>query len=375
MPWGVKSLMSQRHEFCKLALKTGNFSALCKRYEISRKTGYKWLHLFQTKGYEGLCDRSRRPHRIANQVILEVEAIVVHLHAHYPRWGPRKLHALMKAEASRYDCPSLSTVARIMKRHGLVREKEQTVDHYTVDQFERPNPNDLWQMDLKDLRLPDGKKLYSVGIIDDHSRYLLRLEIQSDCKDSSVLSVWINAAREFGLPNETLTDHGPQFRGDDKYSSFFRTHLWSCDVNHTQGRVRHPQTQGKIERLWRTLNHEVLSCHNYTDINSWQHCFDEWRHIYNHVRPHQALGDIVPANRYCPSKRPYSEPDRRDRVGNIDSIYRSVSVKGQINLSGKCLEVGRGFRGSVIELRPLGTGCWHAYYRKRFIKELLVTVS
>lgn len=367
--------MSQRHEFCKLALKTGNFSALCKRYEISRKTGYKWLRIYQTKGYEGLSDRSRRPHNIPSRVSVEIEAIVFHLHAHYPRWGPRKLHALMKAEASRFDCPSLSTVARIMKRNGLVREKEQTVDHFTVDHFERPNPNDLWQMDLKECRLPNGKKYYPIGILDDHSRYLLCLEIVSDCKDVTALSVWINAARENGLPIETLTDHGSQFRCNDNNSSFFRTHLWSCDVKHTQGRVRHPQTQGKIERLWRTLNHEVLSCRNYTDLNSWQHCFDEWRHIYNHVRPHQALGDIAPASRYCPSKRPYSEPDRRVRVGKPGSIYRSVTARGQISLSGKRIAIGRGFHGSVIELRPLGTGCWHAYYRNRFIKELLVTVS
>lgn len=375
MPWGVRNLMSQKHEFCKLGLKTGNFSALCKHYEISRKTGYKWLNLYRDCGYDGLFERSRRPHSIPHRISSEIELIVVHLHHYYPRWGPRKLHTLMKAESDRFDCPSLSTVCRIMKRHGLVREKEPILDHYTVDHFERPHPNDLWQMDLKDLRLPDGQKLYSIGIIDDHSRYLLGLEIVTDSLDSSVLSVWINAARAYGLPNETLTDHGSQFRCDDTHSSLFRTYLWACDVNHTQGRVKHPQTQGKIERLWRTLNHEILSCHNYTDRNSWQQCFDEWRHIYNHVRPHQALGDIVPAERYCLSKRPYQEVDRRERVGNPDSIYRSVSPRGQISLSGKRLMVGRGFRGNVIELRPLGTGCWHAYFRNRFIKELLVTVS
>lgn len=375
MPWKVRSLLSQRHKFCKLALETSNFSALCKRYEISRKTGYKWLALYRQYGYNGLYDLSRRPHRIPNRISGEIESLLVHLHKHYPRWGPRKLHALMKSELGTAHCPSLSSVARIMKRHGLVLEKEALTEHYTVDHFERSVPNELWQMDLKELRLPGGQKVFPVGIIDDHSRYLVRLEIVTDCYDSTVLSVWINAARSYGLPDETLTDHGAQFRYDDNHSSLFRTYLWACDVKHTQGRVRHPQTQGKIERLWRTLSHEVLRCQNYTDLNSWQQCFDEWRYIYNNVRPHQSLGDVAPVKRYHASQRAYREPDLRERIGNPDSIYRLVNPSGYIRLSGKQIVIGRGFRGSVVELRPLGTGCWHAYFRNRFVKELLVTVS
>jgi hypothetical protein len=100
--------------------------------------------------------------------------MVVHLHHQYPYWGSRKLHALMKDALSADRCPSLSTVRRILKRHGLVSTKDEPVDCDTVKSFARPFPNDLWQMDWKDcLCLSNGQELYPVGILDDHSRYLV----------------------------------------------------------------------------------------------------------------------------------------------------------------------------------------------------------
>src|SRR4030043_895964 len=236
MPWKVQSLMSERHEYCQSALVQGNnFTALCKRYGISRKTGYKWLQRYLSNGYDGLSDHSCRPHRIPRRLDPELEGLIVHLHYQYPAWGPRKLHALMKNALSVDRCPSLSTVSRILKRHGLTIVREELVQYDSVDHFERPFPNDLWQMDLKDsLRLPNGQKLYPVGILDDHSRYLIRLEIVPDYRDMATLAVWINAARECGLPNETLTDHGAQFRSLDEETSAFRVHLWACGVDHTQ---------------------------------------------------------------------------------------------------------------------------------------------
>jgi transposase InsO family protein len=375
MPWKARSLMSERFEFCHLALEKGiNFSALCQHYGISRKTGYKWLSRFQSKGYEGLFDQSRRPHTIPGRLDSAIESMVVHLHYQYPRWGPRKLHALMKQHLLDVQCPSISSVVRILKRYGLSGEGSPAVQYDIVGRFERAFPNDLWQMDLKDsLKLSDGKKWYPVGIIDDHSRHLLRLDLIPDSSELNVLNVWIRAAREYGFPNETLTDHGTQFRCTDERSSRFRAYLWACEVKHTQGRVRHPQTQGKIERVWRTLKHEVLSCNDYSDAVSWQQCFDEWRNIYNNIRPHQSIGDVAPSTRYKPSLRPFREPDLTERIGRADSQYRRVQSDGRLIVSGKRHGIGSGYAGCTVELRSLNNGCWHVYFRNRFIKELLVT--
>lgn len=375
MPWRVSSIMSQRIEFCILASETGaNISVLCKAFGISRQTGYKWLKRFNDHGMDGLRDRSRRPHCSPLRADASVEAAVIALRHKYPFWGPRKLHRLLRDKLSAAQLPSIATIARILKRNGLIDVPEAPPVWPAVGRFERPCPNDLWQMDLKGpLRLPDGCKIYPVGVLDDHSRYLVGLRMIADATEGSVLDCWIAAASDYGLPAATLTDHGAQFRMVDEESSAFRVHLWACGVRHTQGRIAHPQTQGKIERFWRTLNTEVLRCHSYGDLTSWQSCFEEWRYVYNHIRPHQELGDEPPVSRYRSSERTYAEPDRRERIGKSGSQYRCVTTRGQISLGGKRFNIGRGYAGWTVEARPLGDGCWHIYFRDKFVRELILT--
>lgn len=375
MTWKVESIMSQRYEFCKLACEPGsNISALCQQFYITRRTGYKWLRRFQNEGADGLWDRSRCPHHSPDRTDAAIEVQVVALRLEYPYWGPRKLHRLLRDRLAEDQLPSIATIARILKRNGLIEAPSPKPKWPAVGRFEHPHPNDLWQMDLKaPIRLPDRRKIYPVGLLDDHSRYLLGLWILPDCSDDGVINCWIEACRQHGFPKRTLTDHGPQFRMEDDATSAFRIYLWACGVQHTQGRIAHPQTQGKIERFWRTLKTEVLSLHEYRDRTSWQNRFDEWRHQYNHIRPHQELGDEPPISRYADSKRFFVLPDRRARVGLPDSIYRSVSPKGQISLGGQRFEIGRGLAGWTVEVRPLGTGCWHVYFRHHFVREILLT--
>ena len=374
MAWKVESIMSQRHEFCKLACEPGsNISALCQQFHITRRTGYKWLHRFQDEGADGLWDRSRRPHHSPHRTDAVVEAQVVALRLKYPYWGPRKLHCLLRDWHSKDQLPSIVTIARILKRNGLIEAPSPKPKWPAIGRFEYPHPNDLWQMDLKaPIRLPDRHKIYPVGLLDDHSRYLLGLWILPDCSDDGVINCWIEACRQYGFPKRTLTDHGPQFRMEDDATSAFRVMLWACSVQHTQGRIAHPQTQGKIERFWKTLKTEVLCLHDYTDRVSWQSCFDEWRYRYNHIRPHQELGDEPPVSRYRPSERPFIAPDKRQRNGQPGSVYRNVSPRGQISLGGWRLMVGRGLAGWTVEARPLGTGCWHIYFRHHFVREILL---
>lgn len=375
MAWKLESIMSQRYEFCILAGEPGsNFSALCQQYRISRRTGYKWLERYQEEGVDGLLDRSRRPLHSPDRTDATIETQVVALRRQYPQWGPRKLHRLLRDRLGQDQLPSIATIARILKRNGLIETPPPKIKWPAVGRFEHPHPNDLWQMDLKaPIRLPDRRKIYPVGLLDDHSRYLLGLWMMPDFSADGVINCWIEATLQNGFPKRTLTDHGAQFRMEDDATSAFRTYLWACGVEHTQGRPAHPQTQGKIERFWKTLKIELLNHHDYTDRASWQSCFDEWRFRYNHIRPHQELGDEPPVSRYRPSERTFAWPDRRARLGLPDSIYRSVSPRGQISLGGQRMMIGRGLAGWTVEVRPQGTGCWHIYFRHHFVKEIILT--
>ncbi len=372
MPWKSVTIMSQRYEFCFLANEPGcNISELCRKIGISREIGYKWLRRYRENGLEGLTEQSRRPHHSPDRSSASLESAVVALRLKNPCWGPRKLRVLLKDQLSE-PLPAISTVARILKRHGLTDVTEPEPIWPAVGRFERGSPNELWQMDLKAaICLPDGHKIYPVGLLDDHSRYLLGLWMMPDCSEASVLDCWIRAAMTYGLPESTLTDHGVQFRTEDHASSAFRVYLWACGVEHTQGRVRHPQTQGKIERLWGTLKRELLSRQHYCDINSWQSSFDDWRDRYNNVRPHQELGDVPPVSRYRPSERRYVEPARHIRSGSPESQGRRVNPKGEISLNGRRITIGRGYAGWTVEIKPLGSGTWHAYFRDRFVREIV----
>jgi len=375
MPWKECNPMSERFDFCHSAQPPGtNLSALCQKFEISRSTGYKWLRRYIQEGDAGLADRSRRPHHSPTRTPAEMEAQVLDLRRQYPCWGPRKIRAVLLDRLSPERVPAVVTVARILTRCGLTRAQPPTPDWGALKRFVAPEPNHLWQMDLKaPLRLPDRRKLYPVGLLDDHSRFLLGLWLLPDQTEDSVIACWIKAAQHYGLPQYTLTDHGPQFRNLDEDTSAFRVYLWACGVGHTQGRIGHPQTQGKIERFWRTLHTEVLSRHCYADPMSWQRCLDDWRKHYNEVRPHQELGDEPPSRHYCPSVRPYVAPDRHHCVGQPDSVYRWVNPRGQISLNGQRLLVGRGLSGWMVENRPQGNGCWQAYFYHHFVREFLLT--
>lgn len=375
MPWRVKTLKEVRLLFCEEVLASkANMSSTCRVFGISRKTGYKWLNRYQSNGDKGLLDKPRRPHSSPARVSSDLEALVIDLKKQYSYWGPRKLHRLLYQKNPYAKQIGISTVGRILDRHGLVIPREEPVLHPTVGRFERATPNELWQMDIKmAMRLSDGSRQHVAGILDDHSRFVLGLWWLPDISDRSVLACWKDAARRYGLPLQTLTDHGAQFCMGDNSTSSFRIYLWACGVHHTQGRIGYPQTQGKIERFWGTFQRELTPQLKRSDPLSWPMLAERWLKQYNTLRPHESLGDLPPVSRYHKSNRIFKEPDIHARIGKKGSIYRRVSPNGQISIGGKRVMIGRGLARWVVEVRPLGNGCWHVYFRNHFLREFILT--
>lgn len=373
MPWKVRSLMSERLKFCKLAEQGLSITALCKYFEISRQTGYKWLRRYKSGGLAALEDKSRRPHTVRNKTSSATVQAIVEVRKKYAYWGARKLSAILRRERPDIVVPSLSTINRILRDEGLLKRREASVD-LSTGSFERTVANELWQMDLKGpIQLQDGSTAYLSGLIDDYSRYVLDIRALPTRHASGVIASWLSAVKTYGLPKSVLTDHGVQFRAVDEQTSAFSILLLACGVGHTQGRVKHPQTQGKIERTWRTINTECLRGKQFGSLHRLQSQLDTWRDHYNHYRPHQSLGDAVPASRYVKSERPYIEPDRYQRIGERDSEYRMVNGRGRFSLGGKRYLAGWGLSGWIVEIRPIGSGIWRVYFRGHFIREIALT--
>jgi putative transposase len=91
MPWEVCKPMDERLKFAARLLDGEKMAAVCRDFNVSRKTGYKILNRYNDIGLEGLTDRSRRPYRHANQLPVQIETLIVRLKEDKPSWGPSRL--------------------------------------------------------------------------------------------------------------------------------------------------------------------------------------------------------------------------------------------------------------------------------------------
>ena len=120
MPWKECHVVDERLRFVARLLDGEKMAALCAEFGISRKTGYKIYERYKDCGVEGLTDRSRRPHRHANQLPLAIETLIVRLKKDYPTWGAPKIRERLRRRCPDVQCPAISTVHAVLDRHGLV---------------------------------------------------------------------------------------------------------------------------------------------------------------------------------------------------------------------------------------------------------------
>ena len=212
MGW-KKDIMSQRLEFVSLALAPGaNFACVCRRFGISRRTGYKWAARFAEGGTVALADRSRRPHCSRGKTAPAMEQKIEALRWAHPSWGPRKLRRLVEREGIG-PVPAVSTFGRILKRRGLV-DTQQTVAHQPWMRFERSAPNQLWQMDFKGhFALQRGGRCHPLTVLDDCSRYVVGLEACGDERACTVQARLVRLFERHGLPEQILCDNGAPWSG------------------------------------------------------------------------------------------------------------------------------------------------------------------
>src|SRR5690349_6724573 len=120
MPWQECSKMDERLRFVARLLDGEKMAAVCREFDISRKTGYKIFNRFKDCGLDGLTDRSRRPYRQANRLPFQIEAIIVQLKREHPSWGAPKIREKLRRRCSDITLPAISTVHAVLDRHGLV---------------------------------------------------------------------------------------------------------------------------------------------------------------------------------------------------------------------------------------------------------------
>lgn len=371
MPWGSYSTMSLRKEFVVLASqKSVNLAELCRRFGISRKTGYKWLGRFGTEGVDGLEDRSRRPLSAAPRLVSSVEETITGLRAEHPAWGARKLRKLLE-NTGISPLPARSTITEVLRRNGLLDGK--AVDRQggkAWQRFEHPAPNCLWQMDFKGTVATLSGKCEPLTVLDDYSRYAVCLRAFADQKTETVTAALTDAFRMYGLPDSINVDNGSPW-GDGPGSPYTRLVVWliRLGIRVSHSRPYHPQTNGKDERFHRTLKAEVLAGRQWPGLAELQSAFDIWRRVYNLERPHEALGLDVPMSRYRPSLRPF--PERLPDIEYPNAYTCYIRDKGAFKFMGRSFKVAKSFKGYPIGVMPTTTdGVFNVFFCNQRISKI-----
>ena len=236
MPWECRTVEDQRREFVQAAMHSSNFSALCREFDIDRHTGYKWVERYTA--CEPLTDRSRRPHTSPSKTPEEIEQLILAVRADNPGWGARTIHEVL-TQQGHCNLPCVKTVNNILNRNGCI-SREESLKRQPFTRFEKEQCNVMWQTDFKgEFKMGDSKYCYPLTILDDHSRYSLKIAPRLSTANV-VIPVFTEVFQEYGLPDSILSDNGAQFAGFRKGYTQFERWLMDLDILPIHGRIKHP---------------------------------------------------------------------------------------------------------------------------------------
>jgi transposase InsO family protein len=277
-----------------------------ERFQVSPTTAQRWAGRYRTHGEAGMADRSSRPYTSPRRTPTRTERRIIKVRI-ARRWGPARIAGLLRLNPA--------TVHRVLVRYRLNRLTwTDRATGRVIRRYEHDKPGDLVHVDIKKLgNIPQGGGHKMIGrqagrktrsgagysyihtAVDDHSR-LAYSEICTDEKKETAAAFWTRAQAFFASCGITvtrvLTDNGSCYK-----SHAWRDTLAAADIVHKRTRPYRPQTNGKVERLNRTLLEEWAYARPYRSETERRDAFGDWLHAYNHHRGHTALKGRPPASR------------------------------------------------------------------------------
>ena len=223
----------------------------------------------------------------------------------------------------------------------------------SLTRFEAQLPNELWQADITAFKLASGQEVEILNQLDDHSRLFLGSDAYLRVKAADVVSSFHKAAELHGLPASLLSDNGAVFTGSYRGGKVLLEYeLKRLRIEFKNSRPYHPQTCGKVERLHQTLKRYLAKQTPAQTLSELQGQLDAFRHYYNHIRPHRAIGRRTPLQAY--SGRAKARPagaapgtyfrvreDKVDKAGKVSLRYDSRLYK---------IGLGRAHKGRAVKL-------------------------
>ena len=366
MPWSETCAMDERMRFVMAASEDeAVMSEICAEFGISRQTGYKWLSRYRAEGVEGLKERSRAPINHGLSRDEELIAATLGLRERQPTWGPKKLRRKLAERWPDIAPPASSTIGDWLRKEGLtqVRRPRRRCPPFSSPLKAADAPNAVWCADFKGwFQTGDKKRCYPLTISDAMSRYLLRCQTVARPDGAHVRPVFDAAfLASSGCRLRSVRTTGRPFASTG-VGGLSQLAVWLIKLGVRPERIDpgKPQQNGRHERMHRTLKAETASPPAAT-LAEQQRRFDDFRAVYNHERPHEALDFATPASLYRASPRAYPcvlrEPDYPD-----DCAVRRVRSNGEIKWAGDLVFVSEALIGEPVAIAETEEGEWPVRY-------------
>lgn len=365
MAWGVVTVKAQRLQFIEEHERNEeSLSELCRRFGISRKTGYKWLERFESGGVEALEDRPRAPLTTPHRLEQELERRIVETRKEHPRWGPKKLRAVLERATPTGHVPAVSTIGAVLKRNGLIVESRRKlrVPLHPLPLAPSTGPNELWCADYKGdfALLGSRQRCYPLTISDAYARYLLKSEVLLSTAHESAHVHFERAFREYGLPRRLRTDNGTPFASKAP-GGLSALSIWWIKLGIVPERIEpgEPTQNGQHERIHRTMLEAIVPPEN--TVERQQARMDRFRYEYNELRPHEALGQTPPAKHYAVSVRPYPAILKSPDYGSAFEV-RTISESGKLKWGGQQMHLTKLLGRELVGLRQQPDETWAVFF-------------
>jgi transposase InsO family protein len=264
--------------------------------DVSRASLHRWRCRYEAGGLEALRDRLRGPAPSRLPAWVEQAVIVVRLLTY---WNSKRL----AAEFSRREIYPLDhhAIDALLADLGTARA---SVHHERGPAYERSRPNELWHIDIKgpfflQRARAEFTKVWIVGLVDDHSRLLIGLQVLPRPQAAPILA-WLDDCFELcGTPLELMSDNGSPFVvWMPGVLTLFGKTLEQLRIRHIRTQVNSPWTNGKIERFWGVLQSELLDRQVFRTIEAAADGLTRFATYYNYDRLHGELDWHTPAERY-----------------------------------------------------------------------------
>lgn len=365
MPQIIRLSLEQKLRFVLAASRSEDtMRQLCRAWQISRQTGYKWWRRYREGGLAALQEQSRAPKRCPHALSLIWIQRIESLRRKHPRWGPKKLKAALRRAHPRSRLPATSTIGLSLRRLGLLVSRRRRLPGPIVRR-RRPaaahRPNDVWTVDFKgSFTTADGRRVDPLTVRDLVSRFGLLARMLSGQKFLLTQKAFIQLFKKYGQPRALRMDNGSPFgssgaRGLSSLSAWFIS--LGIEVQFT--RRGHPEDNGSHEQWHRVLKAETTRPPAATAALQATRT-SRWLRHYNEERPHEALNQALPASYYHRSRVRY-RGSRRPRYPKRLPLRR-VHNGGEIKWQGRFRFVGEAFAGYLVALKRHRRGIWKVYF-------------